>query len=49
MASTWSQRPASRAASARISIKLTMPAEPMPFDGERLVDSGFGRLITMEK
>ena len=24
-------------------------AEPMPFDCERIVDSGFGRLITMEK
>ncbi len=24
-------------------------AEPMPFDCERIVYSGFGRLITMEK
>jgi len=26
-----------------------MSAEPMPFDRERIVYSGFGRLITMEK
>src|SRR5262245_34562229 len=26
-----------------------MLAEPMPFDCEHIVDSGFGRLITMEK
>jgi hypothetical protein len=24
-------------------------AEPMPFDGERIVDSGFGWLMTMEE
>jgi hypothetical protein len=28
---------------------VEMSAEPMPFDCERIVDSGFGRLITMEK
>jgi hypothetical protein len=26
-----------------------LSAEPMPFDCERIVDSGFGWLITMEK
>jgi hypothetical protein len=26
-----------------------MSAEPMPFDCERIADSGFGRLITLEK
>jgi len=26
-----------------------LSAEPIPFDCERIVDSGFGRLITMEK
>ena len=30
-------------------IDAEMSAEPMPFDCERIVDSGFGRLITMEK
>jgi hypothetical protein len=31
----------------RIAAELS--AEPMPFDCERIVDSGFGWLITMEK
>jgi hypothetical protein len=30
-------------------IDASMSAEPMPFDCERLVDSSFGRPITMEK
>ena len=30
-------------------IDASMSAEPMPFDCERIVYSGFGRLITMEK
>jgi hypothetical protein len=29
-------------------IDAEMSAEPMPFDCERIVDSGFGWLITME-
>jgi hypothetical protein len=35
----------------RISLHVDaeMSAEPMPFDCERIVDSGFGWLITMEK
>jgi hypothetical protein len=30
-------------------IGAGMLAEPMPFDCEHIVDSGFGWLITMEK
>jgi uncharacterized protein YbaA (DUF1428 family) len=30
-------------------VDAEMSAEPMPFDCERIVYSGFGRLITMEK
>jgi len=30
-------------------MDASMSAEPMPFDGERIVDAGFGRLITMEQ
>jgi hypothetical protein len=30
-------------------IDAEMLAEPMPFDREHIVDSGFGRLMTMEK
>jgi uncharacterized protein YbaA (DUF1428 family) len=31
------------------SARPEMSAEPMPFDCERIVYYGFGRLITMEK
>jgi hypothetical protein len=30
-------------------IDAELSAEPIPFDCERIVDSGFGWLITMEK
>jgi hypothetical protein len=30
-------------------IDAELSAEPMPFDGERIVDSGVGWLIAMEK
>jgi hypothetical protein len=30
-------------------VDAEMSAEPMPFDCEHIVDSGFGRLITMEE
>jgi hypothetical protein len=30
-------------------IDAEVSAEPMPVDGERIGDSGFGWLITMEK
>jgi hypothetical protein len=30
-------------------VDAEMLAEPMPFDCEHIVDSGFGRLITMKE
>ena len=30
-------------------VDAEMSAEPMPFDCEHIVDSGLGRLISMEK
>jgi hypothetical protein len=30
-------------------VDAEMSAEPMPFDREHIVDSGFGRLISMEE
>jgi uncharacterized protein YbaA (DUF1428 family) len=32
-----------------LRINASMSVEPMPFDCERIVYSGFGRLITREK
>jgi hypothetical protein len=32
-----------------LHIDAEMSVEPRPFDCERIVDSGFGWLITMEK